>query len=678
MTGIDALSTQLDSYGLTLDDAERLGLRYLSPAETQMLGKSYLVQPAMLIPYHAPDGTPLPDWPQSPPFFRLRYLPGPAAFGAAPDKHQRYAQPPNTLPVAYYPRSQNWPSIVRDTSHPLLVTEGEMKAAKASKEGFATIGLGGVWSWRAHKWGCEWLPSLDFVAWPKRAVYLVFDSDYKTNPQVCAALWELADWLTRLGAIPHLINLPTLRDGVKTGLDDFLIARGPDDLRALLHVAEPLGLARTLWSLNERLIYIRDPGLVVDLTTLQKTTPRAMQEHMESTASYAEQRVNKDGSVSHKLVPAAGAWLKWPLRASAQALTYRPGAPRLIINSPVVLNTWPGWGVNPREGDPSPFLDLLDHLFRGAEPVAKEWFLRWCAYPLQHPGKKLYSSAVLHGTRHGTGKSLVGYTLGKIYGRNFTEISQGDLHASFNDWAENRQFVLADDITGSDNRRDADLLKRLITQREMRINIKYLPAYTVPDCVNYLFTANHPDAFFLEDDDRRFFVHEIESAPLSDDWYTEYDCWLASNRGAAAVFAYLLALDLGEFNPAAPALRTSAKERMTQHVRSDLAAWVRDLLDTPDAVLRIGDIPLRSDLYTSRELHALYDPLGKTRVNVVGMGRELARAGVRQVCAGRPIKLSTGAQGRYYIIRHPDVWRDASGKQVAEHVEACSTPAKKF
>ena len=58
---------------------------------------------------------------------------------------------------------------------------------------------------------------------------------------------------------------------------------------------------------------------------------------------------------------------------------------------------------------------------------------------------------------------------------------------------------MGDDVTGSDKRADADFLKKLITQKELRVNVKYLPAYTVKDCINYFFTANHPDSFFLED-----------------------------------------------------------------------------------------------------------------------------------------------------------------------------------
>jgi hypothetical protein len=292
----------------------------------------------------------------------------------------------------------------------------------------------------------------------------------------------------------------------------------------------------------------------------------------------------------------------------------------------------------------------------------------------------MFSSVVIHGIKHGTGKSLIGYTLGRIYGKNFTEIRQTDLHAGFNEWAENKQFVLGDDVTGSDRRADADILKKMITQRELRINLKYVPSYVVPDCINYLWTSNQPDAFFLEDDDRRFFIHEVIVGPLSEEFYVDYDIWLDTG-GSAAVFYYLKNLDLGDFNPAAPALRTAAKDRMTADTRSDLGDWVRRLISDPDAVLRIGDVPMKGDLFTNRQLLAIYDPGQRTRTTANGLGRELRRAGVLQVLDGRPIKTEDG-QDRFYILRNREKWAKATYEQVKTYLDELrnskAKKAKKF
>lgn len=679
-------AAKLESSGLDPKQAVKLGLDFLSAEQTAKLHTSFKPLCALKIKYHDHLGKPLPDIDGAKPFYRVRYLEVPTDFQALSEKKPvRYVQEPNTAPVAYYPLNQIWTDVVNDADKPLIITEGELKAMKGCAAGFPTIGIGGVYNWRAHRLGIEWLPSLDPIVWMRRNVYVCFDSDFATNVMVCMALKELAEALGRHGAFVYLVQLPSLEGTQKVGLDDYLVGAGPaaeSMLRKLLHEAEPLGLTRPLFGLNERFCYVRNPGLVIEQSTAAKSSPAAFRDHLESALQYQERELRKDGTLSYNAVSASAAWLKWPLRTEATKLTYRPGQDRFVENGggAPYYNIWTGWGVEPKKGDAKPFLQLIDHLFTGAEPEAKLWFLRWCAFPLKYPGSKMFSSSVLHGIRHGTGKSFIGYTLGRVYGDNFTEISALDLHGHFNEWCEGKQFVMGDDVTGSNKRADADFLKKLITQKTIRINPKYVASYVVPDCINYFFTANHPDAFFLEDDDRRFFVHEVLVGPLDEEFYREYELWLDTG-GAAAIFHYLLNMDMGDFSHTAPAFRTAARDRMIANVQSDLATWVRAMLQNPEHILRMGEMALTRDLFTSRDLLDIYNPLGAGQLTANGMGRELARAGVQQVAKGMPLRLADGSQGRYYAVRNAEKWLGKTSKECAVHVEgalAQPKPVKKY
>ena len=656
------------SSGLTVDDANALGLELLTAADTKALSSSFLGLQSMKINYYGTDGQPITDYPQGDPFFRVRYLTKSKDFsGVAGGKQQRYSQLPDTLPVAYFPRNIEWLPVATNYKKPLLITEGELKAAKACKEGFACVGLGGVYNWRAMKAGIEWLPSLDLVEWRRRNVYVCFDSDYKTNPQVCKALWEFAEKLVSKGSMVYLVTLPAIGGLDKTGLDDFLVHSGTgaqEKLRTLLAEAEPLGLSAPLWTLNHRFLYVGDPGMVVDVATTHKIPPQAFVGHHQAAATYQERALKSNGMVSYKPVPAAQAWLKWPLRNEATGLVYEPGASAFITQEKMpgrYWNTWPGWGcVRSKGGSAKPFIDLLTHLFAGSESCSMHWFLCWLAYPLQNPGAKLFTSAVIHGVRHGTGKSMVGYTMARIYGRNFTEISAADLQRDHNDWAENKQFVMGDDVAGSNKRAEADNLKKLITQKELRLNPKFIPTYTIRDCINYLFTSNHSDAFFLEDDDRRFAIFEVLVGPLPGEFYTAYIDWLDNKDGAEQVFEMLLEYDTKDWNPAAPAMKNAARARMINNGQSDHGEWCRALIDSPDSILHIGNLKLTKDLFTSKELVSLYDPDGRTKVTANGISRELAKLGVRMVNMGFPVKTSDGKSARYLILRNADKWTEAA------------------
>ena len=91
----------------------------------------------------------------------------------------------------------------------------------------------------------------------------------------------------------------------------------------------------------------------------------------------------------------------------------------------------------------------------------------------------------------------------------------------------------------------------------------------------------------------------------------------------------------------------------------------------------MGEVRLEKDLFTSKELLQLYDPGSSTGTTANGLGRELARAGVRQVLGGRPVRLPDGSQGRYYAVRSAEAWLTASAALVLQHLSEVPQPVKK-
>lgn len=138
-----------------------------------------------------------------------------------------------------------------DAARPLLITEGEKKAAKADQERLPCLGLSGVWSWQKKRsrgedgraFGeRELIDGLEAIPWQERRVFICFDSDGETNPEVRKAEWHLAKVLQTKGAIVKVVRLPSGPpgpDGVpaKVGLDDFLVANSVEDFRKLLDAA---------------------------------------------------------------------------------------------------------------------------------------------------------------------------------------------------------------------------------------------------------------------------------------------------------------------------------------------------------------------------------------------------------------------------------------------------------
>ena len=673
----------LEPSGLALADLPALHIDVLSAEQTFALG-SFKQLPALRFNYLDPrTAKPLSCMPNWAPFYRIRYLKlSTDLVDVALGKPERYAQPPNSGVCAYFPTTIDWPPILKDAKQGLFIAEGEKKAAKACKEGYPTIGIGGVYNFRSARLGLSFLHELEAVNWVGRKVYIIFDSDFRTKPDVCLACNRLAEELAERGALPMFVPLPDVVTGGKTGLDDFLVqARGVKPLDTLLqHTAMPLTIAKPLWAMNDEVVYITDPGMLIVQSTGQKMRPEAFKGHGYAHRIYTEQLLDKDGNPSLKKESLPNAWLKWPLRHEALRLSYAPGQPQEMLTTRE-WNTWPGWGCQPKKGDHHLFTDLLKHLFKGTDPGDLHYFLQWCAYPLQHPGGKMVAFAAFHGTP-GSGKSLIAYTLKELYGKTFGEINQQKLLGDFTEWAVDKSLVLVDDVTGHDSRELYDALKPLSTRKEIIINIKYVPSYPVRDCLNYLFTSNRPDAFYLEDKDRRFFIHHVTSEPLPDAFYKEYTKALEmdlDHQGlahekkrifASAVFAYLLSYDLTDFNPGAAARMTQAKQAMTEIVMSDMRLWVMRLREEPEQVLKVGKIRMGGDLFKSGELMKLYlsqDPGAKTSARA--FGGALVSAGVPAFKHGQPLDTSKG-KGRYYIVRNEEKWLKATTGQAIAHINA--------
>lgn len=161
-------------------------------------------------------------------------------------KAVKYESPRNTPNRAYFP-----PSIaatIADPTASLIITEGEKKALCATSNGFAAIGLVGVWGWQCKRKRTDagrgygkrvLIADLDGIDWSGRTVYIIFDSDAATNDLVQQAEVKLAEALQEKGATAKVVRLPAGPGGTKVGLDDYIVANGADSLRALLEEAKP-------------------------------------------------------------------------------------------------------------------------------------------------------------------------------------------------------------------------------------------------------------------------------------------------------------------------------------------------------------------------------------------------------------------------------------------------------
>jgi hypothetical protein len=136
--------------------------------------------------------------------------------------------------------------LIDDTKVPVIFVEGIKKAlsiitsAKAAGEEVLAVAILGVWNWLSGG-----KPILDMFDIPVegRQVYVCFDSDVFSNPDVSGAARRLAGHLIARGATVYLWYPPGQADGSKTGADDFLASgHSYREFMALMRLYDPRDL----------------------------------------------------------------------------------------------------------------------------------------------------------------------------------------------------------------------------------------------------------------------------------------------------------------------------------------------------------------------------------------------------------------------------------------------------
>lgn len=114
---------------------------------------------------------------------------------------------------------------IQDPSLPLWITEGVKKADALTSRGCVTVALAGVYNWRnTHATLGDW----EDVRIRGREVWIVFDADTVTKPDVQRAMERLGKWLRAKGAVKvwYLVVPPAVEDSAVKGVDDYFAAGG--------------------------------------------------------------------------------------------------------------------------------------------------------------------------------------------------------------------------------------------------------------------------------------------------------------------------------------------------------------------------------------------------------------------------------------------------------------------
>lgn len=192
-----------------------------------------------------------------------------------------------------------------------------------------------------------------------------------------------------------------------------------------------------------------------------------------------------------------------------------------------------------------PFLKHIKYLTNGDS----KYFINWLAHIIQKPNMKEGTTPLFRdkgqflNSGGGTGKNLFFDNFGnKILGPKYylTIGTNNELYNSFNEHLENKLLITIEEAQGKANFENFDRLKSIITQSKTIINRKGIPKYTINDYSRYIFCSNNENPIPIDNNDRRFFIYDVNSEKRGDvEYFKNLDNIFNDKEAIACLFKYL-------------------------------------------------------------------------------------------------------------------------------------------
>ena len=334
--------------------------------------------------------------------------------------------------------------------------------------------------------------------------------------------------------------------------------------------------------------------------------------------------------------PKSQYWLKHRLAAHYHEVDFDPSLPP--GHNETVWNIWRGFAVNPKPGDWGKLKAHIHDNICGGNQDYNNWMLNWMALGVQLPSLVIGTAPVLKGLP-GTGKGVLANAYGHIWKPHFVSITKDD-HVSgrFNQHLEGRRFVYVDEAIFGGDRKNAGVIKTMLTEPQIMIERKGVDPIWLDNHMIFMVTSNERSVVPADIGDRRWQVFEVSDEKREDKLYLSEIMKQMKADGYEAMLHELLELDISEGPDPRKTIRTPELFDQIIQAQGPVEKYIYQVLDAgylpqPDA---LGNGP------GTTTIAAMISDMKRTHPNAQYVhetlfGRELGKvfSGIKKVQSGK-------------------------------------------
>jgi len=354
---------------------------------------------------------------------------------------------------------------------------------------------------------------------------------------------------------------------------------------------------------------------------------------------------------------------------------YAPGMPEIFTEQGVVyLN---GWGGDTERGVPGDARRWFDHFKTLGWEDDREHILKWMAFTLRHPERKINHMLILGGGE-GNGKDYLLYPLIRAMGGETTTIAGDELLSDFNDYLLGTKYLHINEAELGD-RKGAELIhnkcKPLASSPpdKLRVNPKGVKPIAVRNIVNCTMTTNSAVPIGVKNASRRYYAVwtdlsiRDENGQVTKEWQEYWNDrwnWMRDCEGWKACVDYLMTeVDLSNFDPKASPYVTDFLKSIQEASEDPVATVLRYFIDNSVGYMS-SDIVTTKDIFNTLKLN----DIGQSGVDLKYMpsansiGKILQQNGL-----GVNTKMynpEDGREIRVWIIRDNNMYSVMKGKEL--------------